>query len=410
MTSDRTSRHAPKRLANRIASRLRLALHGEAGAGVLLMLAAGVAMAMANAPWGHGWHDFWHGPLGWTPLARLSSLGHWIEDGLMAVFFFAIGLEIKREAVAGDLSHPRLRRLPVLAAGMGMAVPALVYLGIAGLAADGHARLAAGWAIPAATDIAFALGVLGLAGKSLPGSLRLFLLGLAVVDDLGAVAIIAVFYGSAIDPAWLAAGAAVLAGLVLLNRSGNRRGAFYIAGAVALWFCVLHSGVHATVAGVLAALTVPVRLKGHGDSLLLRIEHAVAPWCSYGIAPLFALASAGVPLDEVRGAGGDGRLVAWAVAAGLVIGKQAGVLGAVILAERTGFARAPDGATRLELWGVGLLAGVGFTMSLFIAALAFPQAPELASEARLGILGGSLVSAVAGFVVLRIAAGRRARA
>jgi NhaA family Na+:H+ antiporter len=404
MSSDKISRTSRGRLANRLASRWRRALHGEAGAGLLLMLAAALAMAMANGPWAHGWHDVWHGPLGWTPLARLSSLGHWIDDGLMAVFFFAVGLEIKREAVAGDLSHPRLRRLPVLAAAMGMALPALVFL----LVTRGHPQLAPGWAIPAATDIAFALGVLGLGGKGLPGSLRLFLLGLAVVDDLGAVAIIAGFYGGAIQAGWLAAGAAVLAGMVLLNRLGSRWGVLYITGAVLLWFCVLHSGVHATVAGVLAALTVPVKLKRHGDSLLLRIEHAVAPWCSYGIAPLFALASAGVPLAEVMGAGSQGHRVAWAVAAGLVLGKQAGVLGAVILAERSGLARRPEGATLLELWGVALLAGVGFTMSLFIAALAFPRAPELAAEARLGILGGSLVSALAGFVVLRIAAGRRA--
>jgi NhaA family Na+:H+ antiporter len=315
---------------------------------------------------------------------------------------------------------------------MGMAAPALIYLAVARLAAGpAHAPLTPGWAIPAATDIAFALGVLGLANgkssaKSLPGSLRLFLLGLAVVDDLGAVAIIAVVYGGAIDTGWLAAAAVVLTGLVVLNYSGNRRGPWYIAGAVLLWFCVLHSGVHATVAGVLAALTVPVRLKrdeqkwlpvflgksrdhqsGNGDSLLLRIEHAVVPWCSYAIAPLFALASAGVSLAGASGTGGGERVVAWAVAAGLVVGKQLGVLGAVVLAGRTGFAGPPDGATRMELWGVGLLAGIGFTMSLFIAGLAFPQAPDLAAQARLGILGGSLVSALAGFVVLRIAAVRR---
>lgn len=400
-----SSSRRPVRHANRIATVLRRMLREDAGAGVLLMLAAALAMAMANGPWAHGWHEFWHAPLDWTPLATLSTRGHWINDGLMAIFFFVIGLEIKREAVVGDLAHPRLRRLPVLAAGMGMAVPALVYL----LAANGHAPLTPGWAVPAATDIAFALGVLGLAGKGLPGSLRLFLLGLAVVDDLGAVAIIALFYGGAIDGTWLAAAALVLAGLAVLNRLGNRRGPVYLAGAVALWACVLHSGIHATVAGVLAALTVPVKMQGHGDSLLLRIEHALAPWCSYGIAPLFALASAGVPLAEVLGASPDGYLVAWAVAGGLVIGKPLGVLAAVILAERTGFARAPAGATRIELLGIGLLAGIGFTMSLFIAGLAFPQAPQLASEARIGILAGSLVSALAGFVVLRLSATRRAR-
>ena len=225
---------------------------------------------------------------------------------------------------------------------------------------------------------------------------------MAVVDDLGAVAIIALAHGGAIVAGWLIAAAVVLAGLVALNRLGCMARLPYLAGAVALWLCVLHSGVHPTVAGVLAALTVPLRLDRHGHSPLLRIEHALAPWCAYAIVPLFGLASAGVPLTAL----GHGAVLPLAVGAGLVLGKQAGIFGAVMLAERTGFATRPAGTTPGQLWGVSLLAGVGFTMSLFIASLAFPHAPLLAQQARLGILAGSLVSGLAGFVVLRLAGSR----
>ena len=380
--------------ANRLATAITRLFHGDAGAGLLLLAVAVIAMAATNSRHGAAWLGFWHHPLGWTPLPALPNLAAWIDDALMAVFFFAVGLEIKREVLAGDLAHPQSRRLPVLAAALGMVVPALVYLVATGARAD----LARGWAIPAATDIAFALGVLGLAGRRLPASLRMFLLGVAVADDLGAVAIIALAYGGAIHGLWLAASAAALAGLVLLNRLGCQRGCAYVAGALLLWFCVLHSGIHATVAGVLAALTVPLRLDRQGDSLLLRIEHALAPWCSYGVVPLFGLASAGVPL-----AIGPDRLLPLAVGAGLVFGKQAGIFGAVVLAERTGFAPRPAGTSWLQVWGVSLIAGIGFTMSLFIAALAFPLAPHFAEQARLGVLGGSLVAALAGFVVLRFA-------
>lgn len=397
----RRRRHA----ANRLVTALFRVFHGDAGAGLLLLAVAALAMALANSPLAPAWHRLWHLRFGWAPAAELSTPAAWVDHALMVVFFFGVGLEIKREALDGDLAHPRLRRLPVLAAAMGMAVPALFYLAVV----RGAPGVARGWAIPAATDIAFALGVLGLAGRGLPGSLRLFLLGVAVADDLGAVAIIALAYGGAIVAGWLVAAALVLTALVALNRRGCTRALPYIAGALALWWCVLHSGIHATVAGVLAAFTVPLRLDRAGDSLLLRLEHALAPWCSYAIVPLFGLASAGVPLAATLHAPAASRVVAVAVAAGLVLGKQAGVFGAVLLAERTGWAPRPAGASWLQLWGVSLLAGVGFTMSLFIAALAFPQAPALAEAARLGIVAGSLLSALGGYAVLRIAVRRGSR-
>lgn len=377
---------------NRIATALRRAFGGEAGAGLLLMAAAALALIAANSALADSYHALFHAELP-TPIAKLSTLHLWINDAAMVVFFFVVGLEIKREVLAGELSHPERRRLPVMAAAAGMAAPAALYLAVAG----GHASLHAGWAIPAATDIAFALGVMGLAGPRVPPSLRLFLLTVAIVDDLGAVAIIALFYAADLHLAWL--GAALVAWLAMLglNRAGVTRGAPYGLLAVMLWYCVLHSGVHATVAGVLAALAIPLKLDAVGDSLLLRLEHALTPWSAYVIVPLFGFANAGVAF-------GGANLLAplpIAIAVGLFVGKQAGVLGAVLLAERLGLAARPAGASGWQLWGMALLCGIGFTMSLFIAALAFAAAPELADEAKLGILGGSLLSAVLGFAMLR---------
>ncbi|MEY4721368.1 MAG: Na+/H+ antiporter NhaA, partial [Pseudomonadota bacterium] len=306
---------------------------------------------------------------------------------------------IKREVLDGELSTPARRRLPVLAALAGMATPAAVYLIIAG----GEPGLSRGWAIPAATDIAFALGVLALLGRRAPASLRLFLLTVAIVDDLGAVAIIALFYTAKLKLAWLGAAAAVLAVMALANRLRVASGWIFAPLAVLLWYCVLHSGVHATVAGVLAAFTIPLRLDRHRDSLLLRMEHALVPWNAYVIVPLFGFANAGVALG---GAGLAGLLapLPLAVAAGLFIGKQAGILAAILLAEKTGFAHRPEGAGTLQLWGMALLCGIGFTMSLFIGALAFPGDPLLVDEAKIGVLAGSLLSALAGYGVLRLAA------
>ncbi len=390
-----------RRFANRIATWVSRALGGEAAAGVLLMAAAGLALALANSPFAASYHGAFHHPLDFSPIAKLSTWHLWINDAAMALFFFAVGLEIKREVLDGELASPARRRLPVIAALAGMAVPAVVYLAIAG----GDPALISGWAIPAATDIAFALGVLALLGKRAPASLRLLLLTIAIVDDIGAVAIIALFYTASIKAAWLIGAAACLVIMALLGRLRTGNGWAYAALAVLAWYCTLHSGVHTTVAGVAAALLVPIRLDRGGDSLLLRMEHALAPWVAYLILPLFGLANAGVALS-----GGAQELLAGlplAVAAGLFAGKQVGIFGAIWAACTFGLAKRPSGASWTQLWGLSLLCGIGFTMSLFIAALAFPGAPALVEQAKLGVLAGSLVSALLGFAVLRLAARSR---
>jgi NhaA family Na+:H+ antiporter len=377
--------------------RLRRLLHDEAGPGIVLMIVAAAAMVAANSALEPAYHALFHAPLGWTPVARLDTLHLWINDGAMALFFFVVGLEIKREVLDGALAKPATRRMPVIAAAAGMAVPAAVYL----LVTRDAAGLARGWAIPAATDIAFAVGVLALLGKRVPASLRLFLLTVAIVDDLGAVAIIALAYTQGLALGWLAAAAAILAAMALLNRLGTERAAPFVVLALTLWFAVLHSGVHATVAGVLAAFAIPLRpgRRGH-DSLLLRMEHGLVPWSGFLIVPLFGFANAGVVL------GGGASLLAplpLGIALGLFLGKQAGIFASLAITERLGLARRPEGASLLQLWGIALLCGIGFTMSLFIADLAFPGDPALVEQAKLGVLAGSLLSAVTGYAVLRFA-------
>lgn len=371
---------------------------GQAGAGVLLIVVAGAALALANSALAPAYHDLFHHSLGWTPVAKLSTWHQWINDGLMALFFFVVGLEIKREVLDGELATAERRRLPVLAAVAGMVLPAAVYL----FTVAGEPALRAGWAIPAATDIAFAVGVIALLGKRVPPSLRLFLLTVAIVDDLGAVLIIAVAYTTSLELAWLGAAAGLLAAMAALNRSGVTRALPYVLFAFALWFAVLHSGVHATIAGVLAALTIPLKLNRTGDSLLLRLEHALVPWNAYLVVPLFGFANAGVALS---GTGLPALLapLPLGIALGLLLGKQLGIFGAIVAADRLGFAKRPTGASWLQLWGVSLLCGIGFTMSLFIGALAFPGAPDLVEEAKLGVIAGSLVSALLGYSVLRFA-------
>lgn len=388
---------AHRHFANRLARYFIKLMGGEASAGILLIIVAGLALIAANSALADDYHDLFHHELAWTPVAKLGNLHLWINDGLMAVFFFVVGLEIKREVLDGELSSAAKRRLPVLAAAAGMAAPALTYLLIAGTAQP----MQRGWAIPAATDIAFALGVLGLLGNRIPPSLRLFLLTVAIVDDLGAVAIIALFYTAQIKLAWGVGALVLLAGLILANRLGVRKFPVYMLLGIGLWYCVLNSGVHATIAGVLFAFTIPLRLH-HGDSMLLRIEHALVPWSSYVIVPLFGFANAGVALG---GIGVDGVLdpVPLGIALGLFLGKQIGIFAAIAVSDRVGFAPRPAGASWVQLWGMAVLCGIGFTMSLFIGALAFPNYPVLIEEAKLGVIVGSLFSSVLGYLILRLA-------
>jgi NhaA family Na+:H+ antiporter len=375
-------------------SALRAFLRSEAGGGVLLMAAAAAALALANSPLAPAYQRLLHYELG------AMSVRHWINDALMALFFLLVGLEIKREFLGGRLATWDRRRLPLIAAAAGMAVPALLYLFVA----RGQPALAAGWAIPAATDIAFAIGVLALLGPRAPTSLKLFLTTVAIADDLGAVVIIAIAYTAALNMLALGAAALVLLILYALGKSGMRSLPLYLIGAVALWYAVLLSGIHPTVAGVLAAAAVPLaKTPGAPDaaeSPLHRLEHRLAPWVAYLILPLFGFANAGVPLGAAAALFAPLPL---AIALGLFLGKQAGIFGAVRAAVRFGLAAPLRGATWLQLWGVALLGGIGFTMSLFIGALAFPSDPTLVEEAKLGVLAGSFLSAIAGYAVLRLA-------
>lgn len=385
-------------------SALRAFLSSEAGGGIVLMAAAALALAAANSPLAEAYRHFLHLETGPALSQKLGpmTVHLWINDGLMALFFLHVGLEIKREFVDGRLSTWDRRRLPVIAAAVGMAVPALVYLALAA-GTDGLGR---GWAIPAATDIAFAIGVLALLGSRAPTSLKLFLTTVAIADDLGAVAIIALVYTASLDMTALAAAAAILFVLFAMGRSGVRRLWPYLIGAGLLWYAVLLSGVHATVAGVLAAAAIPIVVTpgapDSAESPLHRLEHGLSPWVAFLIVPLFGFANAGVSLAGV----GLDRLLAplpLGIAAGLFIGKQLGIFGAVWLTVRLGLASRLRGATWLQVWGIAMLCGIGFTMSLFIGALAFPGDPARVEEAKLGILAGSFLSAVSGYFVLRLA-------
>ncbi|MXP41765.1 Na+/H+ antiporter NhaA [Altererythrobacter soli] len=369
----------------------------DAFAGVLLIAVAALAIGLANSPFASTYFEVFHARLAWSPIPKLYNLHLWINDALMAVFFFVIGLEVKREVIAGNLADPRQRRLPVLAAMAGMAAPALVYFWVAG----SEYSLQRGWAIPAATDIAFAMGVIGLLGSRVPAALRLFLLTVAVVDDLGAVIIIAVFYTANIKLAWLLAALGIVAVMIAFNRYGMRRISPFILAALALWYCVLNSGVHATIAGVVAALTIPMRTRD-GHSMLETMEHALVGWNAYLVVPLFGFANAGVALGQI---GLDALFdpLPLAIAGGLVVGKQVGIFGSIVAADKLGFARRPEGASWAQIWGTAVLCGIGFTMSLFIGALAFPRDPLLVEEAKLGVLTGSLISAILGYLILRFA-------
>lgn len=386
MTTLNDNKESPRALAI-----LASFLSSESAGGLVLMGAALAAIIVANSPLAPSYfaalHSVWGG----------LSIELWINDGLMAIFFLMVGLEIKREVLAGGLATWGQRALPGFAAAGGMLVPALIYIGIN----MGNAETLSGWAIPAATDIAFALGVLSLLGKRVPTSLKVFLAALAILDDLGAVTIIALFYSSGLNMPMLGASFATLTVLVIMNRMGVQRLLPYLLLGLLLWFFVLQSGVHATLAGVALALCIPLGTpKEEARSPLLFLEEKMHYWVAFAVVPIFGFANAGVSLSGIT-LGNLVDPVPLGVALGLFVGKQIGVFLAAVLAIRSGLATLPEGSNWPQLYGVALLCGIGFTMSLFIGNLAFPGAAHLIDEVKVGVLLGSIASALAGVLLLR---------
>lgn len=374
----------------------------EASGGLLLFSCAVVALIWANSPFADAYDALLHTyiTVGVGEWELHESVLHWVNDGLMAVFFLLVGLEIKRELLTGELASPRRAALPIVAAIGGMVVPAGFYYA---LNASGVG--ASGWGIPMATDIAFALAVVMALGRRVPLALKVFLTAIAIVDDLGAVLVIALFYTSDVSPQALMVAGSALFALFVVNRAGFRSFLPYGLLGLVLWVAVLKSGVHATVAGVLLAFTIPARpdLVPDGiDSPLERVEHALAPWVNYLIMPIFALANAGVTFAGGGGAGGSA--ITLGIVLGLVLGKPIGITLFSWLAVRLKIADLPGNASWLQVLGIGALCGIGFTMSLFIAGLAFDDA-ELLNSAKIGILGASVVATVLGTAVLLVRRG-----
>ena len=395
----RTSPRHP--IEDRLLAAVRDFLRLESSGGILLVIAAVAAMLLVNSPFAALYGAFLDTPVAvrFGGFEIFKPLLLWINDGLMAVFFFLVGLELKREVIDGELSRPAQAILPTCAAVGGMVVPAAIYA-----YCNWNDPVAIrGWAIPAATDIAFALGVLTLLGRRVPTALKLFLMTLAILDDLGAIVIIAIFYTTELSMLSLVVAGSALALLIAMNRRGVANIAAYVFVGLVMWASVLKSGVHATLAGVALALVIPMRdPRDARRSPLRELEHDLHPPVAYGILPLFAFANAGVPLQGVSLA----SLLApvpLGIAAGLFLGKQVGVLGASWLAVKLRLAVLPPGVNWPQLYGAAVLCGIGFTMSLFIGSLAFEQSGQANLGAvRLGILLGSLLSAFAGYALLRL--------
>jgi NhaA family Na+:H+ antiporter len=363
----------------------------EALGGTVLLVATVAGFVWANAA-GRSYDDLWARQLtlGWHSFAMSQDLRHWVNDGLMTVFFFVVGLEIKRELVRGELRDRRAATLPVAAAVGGMVVPVLLYLAVN--AGDSAGR---GWAVPMATDIAFAAVMLSVLGSRVPPRARLFLLTLAIVDDIGAILVIAFFYSKHVDVRWLVGAAAFVVLVVIAQRLGIGHPLLYVVPALALWVCTRESGVHATLAGVVLGILTPARPVGRRDVLdgLLRRLH---PWSSLLVIPLFALANAGVHLDGATLARAATSRIAWGVVVGLVVGKPLGIMIATTVSLRFGLGRLPEGLTLRHVFGLGCVAGIGFTVSLFVADLSF-QGARL-GDAKVGIVAASLLSGLVGAV------------
>ncbi|WP_373741087.1 Na+/H+ antiporter NhaA [Neisseria sp.] len=368
----------------------------EPAAGIVLMLAALSGMVAANAPVSAAYFGVMNGYV-----AGLSVL-HWINDGLMAVFFLYVGLEVKRELLQGELDSNSKRFLPALSAFAGLAAPALIYL----LFNSADGPTADGWAIPAATDIAFALGVLALLGRRVPVSLKIFLTALAIMDDLAVIVIIALFYTEQIAWPYLALAAVTFGALVYCNLKDCIRSTPYLLLGLLLWFFFLKSGIHATLAGVLLAFTVPLRVTAAaGEPPLLKWEHGLEKWVAFLVVPVFGFANAGVSFDNFSAETLFSPVVL-GIALGLFLGKQLGIFGTVWLAVKLGWAKLPHGASWLQVYGVSLLCGIGFTMSLFIGLLAFDD-PVLQDYSKVGVFLGSLLAGLTGYAVLRLAPAKK---
>ncbi|CAE6896586.1 Na+/H+ antiporter NhaA [Vibrio alginolyticus] len=364
----------------------------ESAGGILLVIAAAIAMTIANTPLGETYQAALHSyVLG-------MSVSHWINDGLMAVFFLLIGLEVKRELLEGALKSKETAIFPAIAAVGGMLAPALIYVAFNA----GDAEAISGWAIPAATDIAFALGIMALLGKRVPIALKVFLLALAIIDDLGVVVIIALFYTGDLSTTALLVGFVMTGVLFMLNaKKVTKLTPYMIVGAI-LWFAVLKSGVHATLAGVVIGFSIPLQGKPGEHSPLKHMEHALHPYVAFGILPLFAFANAGISLEGVS-LSGLTSMLPLGIALGLLVGKPLGIFTFSWAAVKMGVAKLPEGINFKHIFAVSVLCGIGFTMSIFISSLAFANvSPEFDTYARLGILMGSTTAAIIGYVLLRI--------
>jgi NhaA family Na+:H+ antiporter len=376
---------------------------GEALGGIVLIGATVLALIAANSGWAEAYQHLAHLPvsLGFGTAGISMSLTHWVNDALMAIFFLSVGLELKHEMVEGQLRNPSAVVLPGMAALGGMLVPALIYLGVTAGQGVSH-----GWAVPTATDIAFAVGVLALAGKGLPVGLRAFLLTLAILDDLGAILVIAAFYSGELQLAWLGWSLLPLGAMLVLMRAGFDRVAPILLLGVVLWVMVLQSGIHATLAGVVTAFCLPTRSRTGGHPLA-GLQAALQPWVTFAIVPVFAFFNAGLPLGDLA-LEGPGGAIALGVGMGLLLGKFVGVLGAVWITHRFGVPL-PRGVRWPHLGAAALLAGIGFTMSLFIGGLAFGEGAEM-NAVRLGVFLASTVAAVMGLAWLRMLSGNRGQA
>ena len=376
----------------------------EAASGLVLLISAVIALIISNSNFSSLYFETLQSYLfiGINNIGLKMSLHHWINDALMAVFFFFVTLEIKREFINGELSSPKQALLPIIAAIGGMLVPALIYIYIN----FGNGDTINGWAIPSATDIAFSLGVLSLLGSRVPISLKVFLTALAIIDDLGAIIIIAFFYAGDLSIKYLSLLLLTFIALLILNKSGVKKFLPYLILGLILWFFTYQSGVHATISGVLLATVIPHRKKNEEYSLLTKIEHNISSYVAFGIMPLFALANAGVSLDGINL---ESLLspVPLGIVLGLFVGKQIGVFLFSIIAIKLKIAQMPNNANWMSFYGVGILAGIGFTMSLFIGNLAFVENIEYIDGVKIGVLTGSLLSTLMGYGLLLLTSKNR---